>query len=55
MTPQVAVMAAADKIPGLVMGHKPGHMLVLDITEQELFAAEQTSVQPLGTVVNGSD
>lgn len=40
VTPQVAVMAAGNKIPGLVMAHKPGHMLVLDMTEEELFAAE---------------
>jgi hypothetical protein len=53
VTPQIAVMAAATKIPGYVMAHKPGHMLVLDITETELFAAEQSSVQPLGLVVNG--
>lgn len=54
MTPQVAVMAAADKIPGKVIGHKPGHMLVLDITEDELFAAERTTIQPLGVLVDGA-
>ena len=47
-------MAAADKIPGKVMGHKPGHMLVLDITEEELFASERTSAQPLGIAINGA-
>jgi hypothetical protein len=47
-------MAAADKIPGKVMAHKPGHMLVLDITEQELFALERTSTQPLGITVPGA-
>ena len=47
-------MAAADRIPGKVMGHKPGHMLVLDITEEELFASERTSTQPLGLNVNGA-
>jgi hypothetical protein len=47
-------MAAADKIPGTVMAHKPGHMLVLDITEDELFASEGTSTQPLGTSINGA-
>ena len=54
VTPQVAVMAAADKIPGKVMGHKPGHMLVLDITEEELFASEATNIQPLGVAVKGA-
>jgi len=53
VTPQVAVMAAAEKIPGKVMSHKPGSMLVLDITEDQLFAAENTSIQPLGLVING--
>lgn len=38
VTPQVALMAAGDKVPGTVMAHKPGHMLVLDITEEDLFA-----------------
>ena len=37
VTPQVAVMAAGDKIPGKVMAHAPGHMMILDITEMELF------------------
>jgi hypothetical protein len=47
-------MAANTKIPGYVMAHKPGHMLVLDITETELFAAEQGSVQQLGIIVEGA-
>lgn len=46
-------MAAGGKIPGKVMSHEPGSMLVLDITEDELFAAEGTSVQPTDPVVNG--
>lgn len=32
-------MAAGDKIPGKVMCHEPGSMLVLDLTEEELFIA----------------
>ena len=40
VTPQVAVMAAGDKIPGMVMAHAPGHMMILDITEEELFASD---------------
>ena len=54
VTPQVAVMAIAEKIPGKVMAHKPGHMLMLDITEEELFASEATSPQPLGIAINGA-
>ena len=41
VTPQVAVMAAADKIAGKVMAHKPGHMLILDVTEEDLFATDR--------------
>lgn len=40
VTPQAAVMAAGGKISGKVMAHKPGHMLVLDITEEELFQSQ---------------
>jgi uncharacterized protein YcsI (UPF0317 family) len=35
VTPQEAVMNAG--IPGVVMGHTPGHMLVLDVTEDDVF------------------
>lgn len=31
VTPQVAVMAAGDKLDGNVIGHMPGHMLLLDV------------------------
>jgi len=34
VTPQLAVMNA--KIPGVVMGHTPGHMVVLDLKEQDV-------------------
>jgi uncharacterized protein YcsI (UPF0317 family) len=34
VTPQLAVMKA--KLPGIVMGHAPGHMLILDITDEEV-------------------
>jgi hypothetical protein len=44
-------MAAGDKIPGKVMCHEPGCMLVLDITERELFAEQND--QTNGMVVNG--
>ena len=46
-------MAAGGKIPGKVMSHEPGSMLVLDVTEDELFAAERTKVQPAKPVVTG--
>jgi len=36
VTPQEAVMRAGDRIEGLVMGHMPGHMLVLDIGEERI-------------------
>lgn len=34
VTPQEAVMRA--EIPGTVMGHEPGYMLVLDVKEEEV-------------------
>ena len=34
VTPQLAVMNA--KIPGIVMGHSPGYMLVLDMKEEDV-------------------
>lgn len=34
VTPQEAVMKA--KIPGVVMAHAPGHMLILDITDEAI-------------------
>ena len=34
VTPQLAVMNA--KVPGVVMGHRPGHMVVLDVKEQDI-------------------
>ena len=37
--PQIVVMGAGEKIEGLVMGHKPGHMLVLDLTEERALEA----------------
>jgi uncharacterized protein YcsI (UPF0317 family) len=40
VTPQAAVMSAGDKIEGVVMGHAPGHMLVLDITDEDILAKE---------------
>ena len=36
VTPQLAVMNA--KIPGVVMGHSPGHMIVLDLKEQDVLS-----------------
>ncbi|KAF2483981.1 hypothetical protein BDY17DRAFT_309330 [Neohortaea acidophila] len=35
VTPQEAVMKA--RIPGIVMGHAPGHMLVMDVKEADVF------------------
>jgi uncharacterized protein YcsI (UPF0317 family) len=53
VTPQVAVIAAKDKIQGKVMAHRPGHMLVLDITEEELFATEAINVRLIEEKANG--
>lgn len=30
-------MEAGSKIEGIVMGHAPGHMVVLDMTEEDVF------------------
>ncbi|KAF2089511.1 DUF1445-domain-containing protein [Saccharata proteae CBS 121410] len=35
VTPQEAVMRA--KLPGTVMGHAPGHMVVLDVKDEDVF------------------
>ena len=37
VTPQLAVMNA--KIPGIVMGHQPGYMVVLDVKEHEVLTS----------------
>lgn len=37
VTPQNAVMAA--KLPGVMMGHAPGHMIVLDVKEEDIMNA----------------
>ncbi len=37
MTPQMAVMEVGSKIEGKVMGHAPGHMVILDMTEEDMF------------------
>ena len=34
VSPQEAVMKA--NIPGIVIGHKPGHMLILDVREDQV-------------------
>lgn len=36
VTPQEAVMRAGKEIEGVVMGHAPGHMLVLDAKDEDL-------------------
>jgi len=36
VTPQVAVMEAGSEIDGKVMGHAPGHMVILDMTERDM-------------------
>lgn len=38
VTAQVAAMSVAHEIDGLVIGHVPGHMLVLDIKDEEIVA-----------------
>jgi len=35
VTPQEAVMRAGDRIEGVVMGHMPGHMLILDVRDEQ--------------------
>ena len=37
MTPQMAIMEVGSKIKGKVMGHAPGHMVILDMTEEDMF------------------
>lgn len=37
VTPQVAVMKA--QLPGIVMGHAPGHMLIVDVMEDKVVSA----------------
>jgi uncharacterized protein YcsI (UPF0317 family) len=41
VTPQDVVMRAGDKIKGTVIAHKPGYMLVLDMTEDDYLKAEE--------------
>lgn len=41
VTTAVAVMEAKDKIEGLVLSHEPGHMLVLDVREEEYFGSRK--------------
>ena len=36
VTPQEGIMRAGNKIDGLVMGHCPGHMLVMDVDEERI-------------------
>lgn len=36
VTPQTAVEQVGDVIKGKVMGHSPGHMLILDIKDNEI-------------------
>lgn len=38
VTAQVAALTVADKIDGLTFGHAPGHMLVLDIKDEDVIA-----------------
>ena len=40
VTPQDMIMQAGDKIKGIVIAHKPGCMLVLDVNEADYFKAE---------------
>jgi hypothetical protein len=36
----VAVEEAGSKIEGTVMGHAPGHMVIMDMTEDDIFGNE---------------
>jgi hypothetical protein len=33
----VAVEEAGSKVEGTVMGHAPGHMVIMDMTEEDVF------------------
>lgn len=37
VTPQEAVMRAGGALEGVVMGHAPGHMVVLDVKDSDVF------------------
>ena len=37
-------MEAASKIPGAVMGHVPGHMVILDMREDDIFGSVKESL-----------
>ncbi|KAK8213605.1 hypothetical protein M8818_002909 [Zalaria obscura] len=50
VTPQEAVMRAG--LEGTVMGHAPGHMIVLDVTEDEVFGTAKAKInRKLGLTV----
>jgi uncharacterized protein YcsI (UPF0317 family) len=34
-------MDAGSKITGIVMGHAPGHMVIMDMTEADVFVEEK--------------
>jgi uncharacterized protein YcsI (UPF0317 family) len=36
----VAVEEAGSKVEGTVMGHAPGHMVIMDMTEEDVFGNE---------------
>ena len=37
-------MEAASKIEGVVMGHVPGHMVILDMKEEDIFGGVKESL-----------
>ena len=40
----MAVEEAGSKIEGTVMGHAPGHMVVMDMTEEDVFGNEDETL-----------
>ncbi|KAI9729367.1 MAG: hypothetical protein M1834_006891 [Cirrosporium novae-zelandiae] len=45
VTPQQVVMDAKSKIKGNVMAHAPGHMMVLDLKESDLFCGTEMALE----------
>ena len=40
----MAVEEAGSKIEGTVMGHAPGHMVIMDMTEEDVFGNEDEAL-----------
>jgi hypothetical protein len=40
----VAVEEAGSRIEGIAMGHAPGHMVIMDMTEEDVFGNEDETL-----------